>query len=126
MPISSADVAVLINRELSVLADDQAKQAVLRGLIDPRPVALDWEYGNPGQQFEGWVVFDHEAESDTFIVYCEHGFGPASPWGLVFAIAHQGRRSMGMDSGWFRSFMDAFRDSHAGASLARSGPSEGL
>ena len=126
MSTSPAGVAALIDSELSVLTDDKAKQAILRGLVDLSPITLDWDYGNSGQQFEGWVVFDHEAESDTLIVYCEHGFGPASPWGLVFATPHQGRRSMGMDSGWFRSFMDAFWDSHAATPLTRSGPSESL
>ena len=126
MSTSPASVSALIKMELSVLADNAAKQVVLRGLVDPSPITLDWNYGTPGQQFEGWVVFDHETESDTLIVYCEHGFGPASPWGLVFATAHDGRRPTGMDSGWFRSFMDAFWDSHAATPLTQSGLSEGL
>jgi hypothetical protein len=126
MPMQPANIAPLIASELSALTDDDVKQTVLHGLVDPRPITLDWDYGPPGQQFEGWVVFDHEAESDTLIVYCEHGFGPLSPWGLVFATPHQGRRSMGMDSGWFRSFMDAFWDSHAATPLTQSGPSESL
>lgn len=124
MSIPPATIARLIAGELSVLSDDSVKQAVLHGLVDPRPIPLDWDYGTLGQQFEGWVVFDHEAESDTLIVYCEHGFGPRSPWGLVFATPHQGNRSMGMDSGWFRSFMEAFWDSHAATPLAQSGQSE--
>lgn len=124
MPTPPANIAALIASELSVLTDDNVKQAVLHGLVDPRPITLDWDYGTPGQRFEGWVVFDHEAESDTLIVYCEHGFGPLSPWGLVFATPHQGSWSMGMDSGWFRSFMEAFWDSHAATPLAQSGQSE--
>ncbi|ASE40148.1 hypothetical protein [Brevundimonas vesicularis] len=124
MSTSAAGLARLIAGELSVLTEDSVKLAVLNGLVDPRPITLDWEYGTPDQQFEGWVVFDHEAQSDTLIVYCEHGFGPLSPWGLVFATPRQGSRSMGMDSGWFRSFMEAFWDSHAATLLAESGQAE--
>ena len=124
MPTPPANIARLIAGELSFLTDQKVKQAVLDGLVDPRPITLDWDYGPPGQQFDGWIVFDHETESDTLIVYCEHGFGPMSPWGLVFATPREGIRSMGMDSGWFRSFMDAFWDSHAATPLTQSGPSE--
>ena len=124
MPTPPPSIASLITSELSVLTDENVRQVVLQGLVDPRPITLDWDYGTPGQQFEGWVVFDHEAESDTLIVYCENGFGPRSPWGLVFATPSHGSRSMGMDSGWFRSFMEAFWDSHAATPLAQSGQSE--
>ncbi|MBJ7485814.1 hypothetical protein [Brevundimonas sp.] len=126
MPTTRESIVAQIDSELSRLTDDNAKQAVLHRRVDPRPITLDWEYGTAGQQFDGWVVFDHEAESDTLIVYCEHGFGPTFPWGLVFASAQDGRRSMGMDSGWFSSFMDAFWDSHAATSLTRSRLSESL
>ena len=126
MPMPPAIIGPLIASELSALKDDNVKRAVLHGIVDPRPITLDWDYGPPGQQFDGWVVFDHEAESDTLIVYCEYGFGPLSPWGLVFATPREGIQSMGMDSGWFRSFMDAFWDSHAATPLMQSEPSESL
>lgn len=126
MQTTPANIVAQIDRELSLLTDDNVKQVVLHGRVDPRPITLDWDYGTAGQQFEGWVVFDHGAESDTLIVYCEHGFGPISPWGLVFATPQGGIRSMGMDSGWFRSFMDAFWDSHAATPLTQSGPYESL
>src|SRR3546814_4621244 len=49
--------------------------------------------------------------SSDLIVYCESGFGPERPWGLV----HLGGQhmSMGDDSGWFPIFLDAYFGSFA-------------
>lgn len=121
MSASAANISALIAREMSVLTNGPVKEALRNGLVDPRPVKLNWNYGHPGQQFDGWIVFDHEAISDTAIVYCDEGFGPKSPWGLIIATPEEGVRWMGMDSGWFRSFMDAFWDSHAATPLIENG-----
>jgi hypothetical protein len=48
--------------------------------------------------------------SDTAIVYCSSGFGPRSPWGLLFLTRYP---NMGMDSQWFVSLEDAVRESMA-------------
>jgi hypothetical protein len=55
-----------------------------------------------------------DAPSGGEIAYCEYGFGPHSPWGLVSSGKHQ---SMGMDSGWFKTFLDAFLGSRASIEL---------
>jgi len=54
------------------------------------------------------LVLKHQ-HSDTGIAYCEQGFGPSDPWGLVFLSGdHMG---IGMDSGWFSTLESAMRES---------------
>ena len=38
------------------------------------------------------------------IAYCEFGFGPKYPWGLVSSSAEH--PNMGIDSDWFQTFLD--------------------
>jgi hypothetical protein len=71
--------------------------------IDP------WDHGEPGDTYSCWSVLEHHA-SNTAIAYCEQGFGPTYPWGLLFIRDHL---SMGMDSQWFTSLEDAVRESMA-------------
>jgi hypothetical protein len=80
-----------------------------------------WDYvgggwGEGPSEYPCWVVLDHEA-SGTGIAYSEYGFGPRRPWGLVFTADTDERRSMGMDSGWFPTFLEAFFESWASAEL---------
>ena len=55
--------------------------------------------------------------SNTGIAYCEFGFGPASPWGLVF-LSGASQMSIGMDSGWYGSFMEVYFESKAATDLS--------
>ena len=82
-------------------------------LIEPRRCLLEWDYGHPHREFReprypGFVVAEF-AESGTGIAYSEYGFGPASPWGLIWLE----RPGYGMDSGWYVSLEGAFRESMA-------------
>ena len=79
-------------------------------LVEPYPVELrPWDYGQP-DSYICWTVLEHP-ESNSAIVYCDGGFGPKSPWGLVcLSGSYMG---MGMDSGWFTNLEDAYRDSFA-------------
>jgi hypothetical protein len=76
------------------------------------------DYGEPDQQYPCWIVF-WDPQSGAEVAYCEYGFGPNSPWGIFVLDGNAtGQRiSMGMDSGWFRSFLDAFFDSFAVTNL---------
>ncbi len=73
-----------------------------------------WDYGTPGEKFLCWVVLEHAA-SNTGIAYCEHGFGPTMPWGLLFLSGPH--MSMGMDSGWYEHFLEAYFESKASSEL---------
>jgi hypothetical protein len=59
----------------------------------------------------GFVLQDPQSGGE--IACCEYGFGPRCPWGLVSSADEEHRRHMGMDSGWFTTFLDAFFDSFA-------------
>jgi hypothetical protein len=85
----------LVEGELAAVRDP-ALVALVRGLrVKPCPVERDWDYGAAGKKFVCWTVLAHPP-SGTGVAYCEEGFGPAHPWGLVFLGGpHTG---MGMDS----------------------------
>jgi hypothetical protein len=77
-----------------------------------------WDYGKPGQQYPCWTVLDDFANSEIGIAFCEEGFGPACPWGLIFKNDDDGQSaSMGMDSGWYPRFLLAFFESSASVRL---------
>ena len=74
-----------------------------------------WDYGSAGQEYACWTVLDDGVDG---IVYCEHGFGPRCPWGLVLTSGEANRpMSMGMDSGWYSTFLEAFFESQTAIPL---------
>jgi hypothetical protein len=113
MPVDPEKLKSLIERELANVRDDRVVQHVQSLLIEPRPEFRDWDYGAPNQQYLCWVVLDHH--SGTSIAYCEEGFGPRSPWGLISSDWRHG--TMGMDSAWYPIFMEAYFESFASADL---------
>ena len=84
-------------------------------LATPEAQLREWDYGEPGQSLRCWLVLAHRP-SNTGIAYCEEGFGPAMPWGLL-RLEGTEHMSMGADSGWFDRFPDAYFESHASADL---------
>jgi hypothetical protein len=110
MPVSAEVLKSLIESELATVSDARVTAHVRRALVEPHVVLCNWDYGEPGQQHPCWIVLK-DAHSGGEIAYCEDGFGPRSPWGLITSV--DGDRSMGMDSGWFTTFLDAFFDSTA-------------
>ena len=116
MSTEPAFLNALITTELAAVADERVVGAISSLLVEPRAGLIDWDYGSPNQQFNCWTVF-HDRLNNTEIVFCEEGFGPSMPWGLVPADAGDGRRSMGMDSGWFETFLEAWFDSFSATDL---------
>lgn len=112
MPIDGHTIKELIERELLTVSDNRVVSHIRRMLIEPHMILRNWDYGEKGQQYPCWMVLNdvgHSAE----IAYCEFGFGPKCPWGLVSSGEAPENQSMGMDSGWFTSFLDAFFESYA-------------
>ena len=102
----------MIDRELEHLSDTRVLAHIRSLLVEPKVVMRDWDYGPTGQQYPCWAVLDDDpANSATGIAYCEYGFGPEQPWGLVGLSGDD--KSMGDDSGWFSRFLDAYFDSFA-------------
>lgn len=74
-------VGAMVGRELTQLSDSGVV-AHIQALRDQPTVTIRrWNYGRD-ERYRCWTVLRHPA-SDTGIAYCEHGFGPRSPWGLV-------------------------------------------
>ena len=105
----------LVESELAELDDARVTAHVRHLLVPPSPVMRGWDYGTGDEAYPCWSVLEHKS-SNTGIAYCESGFGPSSPWGLVF-LAGAEHMSIGMDSSWFRRFLDAYFDSKAACEL---------
>jgi hypothetical protein len=104
MPVDAELLKSLIERELAHVSDERVLAHIRSLLVEPKCVHLDWDYGQPGERYPCWEVLN------AHIVYCESGFGPRCPWGLVL-LGGEELPSMGMDSGWFPTFMEAYFDS---------------
>jgi len=105
-------LSALIASELATVSDSRVIAHVRNMLIEPHVLLRTWNYG-PNTQYPCWFVLKDE-QSGAEIAYCEYGFGPRCPWGLVSSGIDD---SMGMDSGWFQTFLDAFFDSFASCAL---------
>jgi hypothetical protein len=112
MAKSSEDVAALVADQLATIRDVVVRDALESRLRTPSRHLRGWDYGANDEQYECWTVAV-DAESDSALVYSDHGFGPVHPWGLVSASEPW----FGMDSGWFLRLEDAFVDSSMGADL---------
>jgi hypothetical protein len=117
MPIDAEALRALVDSELEHLSDARVKAQIRRLLVASQPVLRDWDYGKPGEQFPCWPVLS-DSTSNTGIAYCESDFGPRNPWGLVWLEGDEKQQmSMGMDCGWFPTFLDAYFDSRVAADL---------
>jgi hypothetical protein len=114
MAIDTETLKALVEDELARTADTRVTTQIRSLLIEPTPVLRGWDYGVKGQQFVCWNVLEHR-RSNTGIAYCESGFGPKAPWGLV--VLEGPHISIGMDSGWFRTLLGAYFESSAATEL---------
>ena len=115
MPVTADIIRALVEVELSRISDDRVVAHIHALLVSPKVVMRDWDYGAKDQQHPCWSVLE-QPSSNTGIAYCEHGFGPTFPWGLVFLEGTE-HMSMGMDSGWFPSFLAAYFESQVSTEL---------
>ncbi len=115
--VDAPTLTKLIEHELTLVRDERVVKHVRTLLVPPYVEERGWDYGEPGQTFPCWIVLDDRAGSDTDIAYCEFGFGPKRPWGLLCADNSGGRGTIGMDSGWFATFMDAVFESFPATAL---------
>ena len=112
MLITAQMLNTLIADELATVSDSRVISHIRNMLIEPHVLLRTWDY-SPNTQYPcGFVLKDEQSGAE--IAYCEDGFGPRCPWGLVSSGVDDG---MGMDSGWYQTFMDAFFDSFACCAL---------
>jgi hypothetical protein len=101
-----AQITAALDEDLRNLRDPRVRAHIETfRLPAPTPIRLAWDYGKPDETFDGWLVFD-DREQRCGIAYCDEGFGPATPWGLV--NTSEACPSMGMDCDWFSRFMDTY------------------
>lgn len=112
METTTQHIKAIVQDQMMKIKDPFVKSALEEILIEPCIHIREWDYGTNGEEFECWTIaVDHFA--DTSLIYCEYGFGPECPWGLVFSsMSH-----FGMDSSWFTSLEDCFLESRTAAEL---------
>jgi hypothetical protein len=113
--ILPSQIQALIEAELAQLNDERVVQHVRASLVQPKVVMRGWDFGKKDEAYPCWSVLEHQ-RSNNGIAYCEFGFGPRAPWGLV-TLSGLNDMSMGMDCDWFETFLQAFFDSAAATEL---------
>ena len=92
--------------EMARFSDPLLAAALQPFLIAPRMEPRTWDWSTEALEFPTWVVAESQ-RYDYGIVYAENGFGPDSPWGLVFSS----HKNFGADYCWYTSLQAAFVDS---------------
>jgi hypothetical protein len=110
MALTARAVDALVDQELRRIAQPELVSLIRSLRIPTRCERRSWDYGEREEAYSCWIVLEH-APSNTCIAYCEEGFGPRDPWGLLFIKGSD--ISMGMDSQWFVNLEDAVRQSTA-------------
>jgi hypothetical protein len=106
----AGDIDTLVAEQFARISQPDVVKSLRPLLVKPRCEQRPWDYGTPDQTYPCWIVAEHRP-SNTAIAFCESGFGPSCPWGLLFLNGPH--LNMGMDSQWFISLEEAFRDSMA-------------
>jgi hypothetical protein len=114
--VTPADVEALVRDDVRAISDARVVAHVCSLMaVPPQRLPLAWSFGSLGETLDGFLVLDHP-RSGTGIVYCGQGFGPDTPWGLVFI--DRGPLSTGTSDGWYARVLDAYFASKAPADLA--------
>lgn len=108
MTVDASTLKRLVEAELGMLRDKRVENLIRALLIEPTPALRDWDYGKLGEQFVCWTVLEC-VRSNSSIAYCEEGFGPSDPWGLLFMTGEH--MTMGMDAQWYPTFLQTFFES---------------
>jgi hypothetical protein len=103
-------VQQLVDAELGRIADSALRDALRTYLVVPERHERDWEYAATEVRYPCWLVASCPVD-DWCIVYCEHGFGPEDPWGML----QLSNERMLSDACWHVSLEHAFRMSPAWA-----------
>lgn len=101
-------ITSMVQEQLMLIEDKRIAARLAELLVSPYPSERGWDYGFPDEKLVCWMVLEHR-ESNTGIAYCSQGFGPKNPWGLLFLEGPY--MSMGMDSGWYSTLEQTFRES---------------
>lgn len=108
--VDSAHLVKLVEDELRMVRDSAVRDQIQALLVNPAKRDCRWDYwewdkAKYEETYPCWTVMTDTAGGRLAIVYCEHGFGPACPWGLI--RMDEDTPSMGQDSGWSSTFLEA-------------------
>ena len=92
---------------MAAFVESSAAPKLNRGLVEPYCQHRPWDYGDPGDTLPCWIFYEDPAR-DLAVAYCDSGFGPRTPWGLLWL--KRGPSNMGMDSSWFARLEDLVVD----------------
>ena len=106
MTLDAIAIIQIFNAEVSAIADAAIVNLIERFRVPPRLETRPWDYDAHGE-YPCWFVIEDRA-ANIGVAYCQHGFGPKAPWGLLWLTGR--RLSMGDDSGWFTSLAGAVRE----------------
>lgn len=105
---TAVQISTFVKEQIEEISNFKTKSQINALLVEPYPSEREWNYGQAGETHTCWIVLE-DAEFCVGIAYCSKGFGPQSPWGLLFLSGPH--MSMGDDSNWYRSLEAAFIDS---------------
>jgi hypothetical protein len=105
MAIDAANIQRLFDEQVARIVDPTVSALVQRWRVAPRCELRLWSYA--AVNLPCWLVLE-DKELNVGVAYCEHGFGPKCPWGLLRLTGH--RVHMGDDSQWFPTLEQAVRD----------------
>jgi hypothetical protein len=100
------EVDEILVSEISKIAQPDLITTIESRRITPRSEIRDWDYSPKDAQYECWVCVE-DISSKSCVAYCQEGFGPTYPWGLL--ELHGDNASLGMDAQWYRTLEDAVR-----------------
>jgi hypothetical protein len=107
MRIPLPDVDAILRAAINDISDSNVVAELSKYLVVPRLVMRDWDYAEDTKYPCSIVAID--SATQTAIAYCEFGFGPGTPWGILNEPSQH--NEMGMDCCWYSSLEDAFRQS---------------
>lgn len=107
MVIGRDEIVALTARELALIEDPARCSALAAILVEPRVEEREWLYSRDPVRYPYWVVAE-SVEQKILLVYCEQGFGPSFPWGVLYTGDHPMDQTLGMDAQWNWYLEEAF------------------
>jgi hypothetical protein len=112
---SSTEVKQMVGEQLAGIVDPHLRDEARRVLIEPMLRDVPWDYGEEGEAFACWIIADFRPSHPYVAAYCDRGFGPEVPFGIIDADLS----SMGMDAQWFDTLEGGLRSLGFGKKPAR-------
>ena len=106
------NIKEIVAKEILKIKDPIILNGLGQILIKPFKHLRTWDYSTTNEKFSCWSIA-LDSGTDTSLIYCDKGFGPKTPWGLVSTK----NLYFGMDSAWFNNLEECYLDSFAGGEL---------